>query len=204
MKLASDCVEIFLLRHAEVHNPGNLAYGRLPRFRLSERGRQQAEMAGRFLSIRDVSAIYTSPLLRARQTASVVSRYHPSAPVRTSADLMEVFTGYEGRPNTIYDQPNFSFYYPLARPDDETMADVLSRMLHFIRRIARRHAGCIVLAVSHADPIAITRLGLESAELSVTNLHATVYPARASLTQVRLVPDDPPRLSYFNVAGAQA
>jgi broad specificity phosphatase PhoE len=39
---------IHLLRHGEVHNPTKVLYGRLPGFRLSERGLEQAEVAARF------------------------------------------------------------------------------------------------------------------------------------------------------------
>ena len=59
-----------MVRHAHVHNPQDILYGRLPRFRLSPEGRTQAEILARFLSTRDTAAIYTSPLLRARQTVA--------------------------------------------------------------------------------------------------------------------------------------
>src|SRR5579872_3771003 len=195
--------EIYLVRHAEVHNPRDIAYGRLPRFRLSARGRTQAERTATFLSGRPLSAIYTSPLLRARQTAAIISQYHPSAPVRQSRLLLEVFTGYEGSPNTIY-TPGFSFYEPLARPGDETMEDVFRRMDALVRRILRLHAGRSVAVVSHADPIAIARVGLEDRPLTVANLHATVYPYRASVTHVILDADELPRLAYFNPAESEA
>src|SRR5579859_2630210 len=64
---------VFLVRHAEVHNPQDILYGRLPRYRLSGRGIAQAVLSGRFLAGRSIEAIYTSPLLRARQTAKIVA-----------------------------------------------------------------------------------------------------------------------------------
>jgi broad specificity phosphatase PhoE len=203
MLFAPKPTEILVLRHAEVHNPRDLVYGRLPRFGLSATGRTQAEHAGRFLASRPLDAVYSSPLLRARQTASIVSGYHPRLRLRTSSSLLEVRTGYEGGSNAIY-KPGFSFYEPLKEPDDETMQDVFQRMLAFARKVARRHAGGTVLLVSHADPIAILRVGLEGLPLTVANLHATVYPARASLTQVFAGSESPPRLAYFNIAGARA
>ena len=38
---------VHLMRHGEVHNPGGVLYGRLPGYRLSERGRAMARIAGR-------------------------------------------------------------------------------------------------------------------------------------------------------------
>lgn len=189
-----------MLRHAEVHNPRDIVYGRLARFGLSTRGRDQAERAGRFLAARPIAAIYTSPLLRARQTAALVSAYHPNAPVRISPAVIEVKTGYQGSPNSIL-KPGFSFYHPRFSPEDETMLDVHNRMLRFVSKLARRHMGSAAVVVSHGDPIAILRLGLEGRELISEELHRTVYPARASLLQVQILPDEPVRLSYFDIVG---
>lgn len=189
-----------MLRHAHVHNPQDIVYGRLPRFRLSDRGRRQAELAGRFLAGRSVAALYTSPLLRARQTAAIVARCLPGTPVRQSRALLEVRTSYQGSPNAII-KPGFSFYEPLKDPGDESMEAVFTRLARFLQRVVRRHAGQTVVAVTHADPIAILRVGLAGLPLTASNLHHTVYPARASVTYVRLLPGEPPRLSYFDIIG---
>lgn len=189
-----------MLRHAEVYNPKDIVYARLPRFGLSAKGREQAALAGHFLSSRPISAIYSSPMLRARQTARIVAQSHPLVPFHLARSLLEVKTGYQGSPNTIL-KPGFSFYDPLKSPGDETMEEVLQRLLRFARIIVRRHAGQTVLLVSHADPIAILRLGLEGTALTVANLHNTVYPARASLLQVQVEAWPSPRLTYFDIPG---
>jgi broad specificity phosphatase PhoE len=64
---------IHLVRHGEVHNPTKVLYGRLPGFRLSDRGLAQAEVAAAYLAGRDVGAVISSPLERARQTAAPVA-----------------------------------------------------------------------------------------------------------------------------------
>lgn len=194
---------VLVTRHAEVHNPKDIVYGRLPRFRLSERGKVQAEETARFLSVRPVAAIYSSPLLRARQTAEILARYHPAIRLSVARALVEVGSGYEGRPNSIYRQKDFSFYEPLAQEGDETLAMVCERMLGFLQLIARRHAGETVVTVSHADPITIMRMGLLKVPLTVRNLHSAVYPARSSVTTV-LLNGDQPELAYFDVVAEGA
>src|SRR5436305_2921530 len=191
--------EILVVRHAEVHNPKDILYGRLPRFGLSERGRRQAEATARFLAGRPISAIYTSPLLRARQTAVILAQHLPEAEYHTASALMEVRTGYQGEPNTIL-KPGFSFYHPKRNEGDESMEDVAARMLGIMRLIARRHAGSAAVAVSHADPIAILRLAIEGKEMTARNLHSTVYPERSSVTQVIFMPGEQVRLNYFDPA----
>src|SRR5437588_218171 len=114
---------VFVVRHAHVHNPRDILYGRLPRFRLSEDGRRQARDAARFLSVRPVSAIYTSPLLRARQTAYIIAELQPGVRVRESRALLETRSSYQGEPNSILKQ-GFSFYEPKRDPSDESMQDI--------------------------------------------------------------------------------
>jgi probable phosphoglycerate mutase len=194
--------EILVVRHASVHNPKNIVYGRLPRFRLSRIGEEQAERTARFVAARPVSTIYTSPLLRARQTASILSQYHPSAPVRRARALIEVGTGYQGESNDIL-KDGFSFYDPVRLPSNETIQDIFDRMMSFLRLLVRRHVGQTVVAVSHGDPIAITRIGLEGKPLTTASLHATVYPTRASVNQISVRPDRPPELAFFNVADSR-
>jgi broad specificity phosphatase PhoE len=98
-------------------------------------------------------------------------------------------------------KPGFSYYEPRAAEGDETMEDVFGRFRRFLRIVTRRHTGRAVVAVSHADPIAIMRLGLMGQEFSAANLHSTVFPARASINLVTLLPDLDPAITYFNVSG---
>src|SRR5437763_1242187 len=56
---------------------------------LSERGLMQAELLGRWLSIRPIAAIYASNLRRAQQTAAAVAK-HQQKEVTIVDDLREV------------------------------------------------------------------------------------------------------------------
>lgn len=61
---------VHLLRHAEVHNPEGLLYGRLPGYHLSETGRSMADVVAKALSGRDITHLSCSPLERAQETAA--------------------------------------------------------------------------------------------------------------------------------------
>lgn len=199
---APETTSIYVVRHAHVHNPGDVLYGRLPRFHLSEMGFHQAQQLADFLSPRRIDAVYTSPLLRARQTAATILDSLPGVPSHRSGLLLEVRTGYQGSPNSIM-KTGFSFYEPPLVETDESMAMVYERMSRFLTRAVHRHPGRSIVAVSHGDPIAIMRLGLLQQPFTVANLHSTVYPARASVNLVTLTPSVEPVLTYFNVAGEQ-
>ncbi len=87
---------VHLLRHGEVYNPDRVLYGRLPGFRLSDRGVEQAEIAAEFLAARDIGYLVSSPLERARQTAAPLAAL-TGLDVATDERLIEAANQLEGR-----------------------------------------------------------------------------------------------------------
>jgi broad specificity phosphatase PhoE len=145
-----------LARHGEVHNPGNILYGRLPRVRLTPEGRRQARALASRLQDRPLRAIYSSPMLRARRTADAVLVVHPELErVHIDRDLLEVRTAWEGEPLDSLERINWDFYTNPRHPEDESLRAIHDRMLRWLHRVLRRHAGGEVLGVSHGDPILI-------------------------------------------------
>jgi len=49
---------ISLIRHGHVHNPDNIVYGRLPGFRLSELGREQAQAVAAYWRDKPLAAVF--------------------------------------------------------------------------------------------------------------------------------------------------
>lgn len=60
---------VHLVRHGEVHNPKRILYGRLPGYRLSERGRNMAHATATDLADHHIVHLVASPLQRAQETA---------------------------------------------------------------------------------------------------------------------------------------
>lgn len=83
---------IFLIRHAETgHNRDGLVQGRADN-PLSELGLRQAEALGSALAGQALTAVFSSPLQRAQQTAVAVARAH-GVVVTTVHDLIEMDIG---------------------------------------------------------------------------------------------------------------
>src|SRR6266508_81937 len=80
---------LFLVRHGRVHNPRELAYGHLPRFRLDAEGRSQASRASAWLARAGVGALVSSPLLRARQTTGIIRGQAGPIPLHLDRRLRE-------------------------------------------------------------------------------------------------------------------
>ncbi len=159
-----------------------MIYGRLPRFSLSTLGRRQAAALGAALRREPVAAVYASPMLRARQTAHLIAAHH-GAPVRHSALLHEVRTGIQGASSRLFDQPGWIFYDDPAHGDGETIREIYDRMRRFLDRAAGRHAGETVIAVSHADPIMIAKVGLAGGPLTSEAIRGPEYPEKCSIVR---------------------
>jgi broad specificity phosphatase PhoE len=175
-------------RHAEVHNPQQVLYGRLPRFGLTASGKEVATNLGRFLSRQPLEKLYVSPLLRARQTAQAITSVNPQLKPRRDRDLLEVHTSYDGVP--LAQIGDFNFYEPLAHPADETIEMVLERVLHFVKGAVTRHKRHHFAAVSHGDPVVILHAFYLGLPMQLASLRApNFYPERASVTRYDFPPE---------------
>jgi broad specificity phosphatase PhoE len=197
---------IHLIRHGEVNNPRKILYGRLPRFGLTANGRRQAQETGIHLRHRPLAALFSSPLLRARQTASQILAFQPRLKLRLTQQLNEVHTVYEGVPGEQLDRKRGDIYTGVP-PEFEQPDDIFRRVRLFLKRVRRQFAGKQIAAVSHGDVIIFTVLwakGWELTPLNKTRLretgYVTGYPAHASVTTLIFSSDDEaerPEVNYI-------
>jgi broad specificity phosphatase PhoE len=92
----SDITVVHVMRHGEVENPDGLLYGRLPGYHLSELGQQMAERVAEHLASRDITHVVSSPLERARETATPIAGAH-GLELATDARLIEAENVFQGR-----------------------------------------------------------------------------------------------------------
>lgn len=142
--------KLYLMRHGEARNPTHILYGRMPGFTLSEAGKEQAHAAGAWLADKPLTAIYCSPMERARQTAAIVAGYLPDLPPMTDERIIEVSTPYEGQPTADLAAMGWDLYTG-NQPPHEVPGTVLDRVLDFFDTIVERHSGQSVAAVAHGD-----------------------------------------------------
>lgn len=148
---------IHLVRHGEVHNPQQIFYGRIPGYVLSENGIQQVHRLGKHLQHNKIKKIYASPLDRTKQTAQIIAEYFPEIKIVHDERLIEVGSPTEGQLLHTLSGHNFNFYHDKYRGNGETINDIVERMTRAIDEFATIHTGEEIIAVSHGDPIMITR-----------------------------------------------
>lgn len=151
-------IRISFVRHGHVHNPQAILYGRLPRFRLSEEGEGQAKAAASYLRTRPFAALFSSPMLRARQTARIIlAATRPQLPLRLSSYLNEVYVGLQGRPLSELAARGWDIYTAFEAPYEQP-GDILRRVQRFVARVRRQYPEQHVVTVTHGDPIVFMML----------------------------------------------
>ena len=152
---------VLFVRHGTTPTTGKVLPGRARGLHLSERGSGEADaVAERIAALGSVRAIYTSPLERARETARPIGK-RLGIPVTVERGLLECdfgeWTGAELASlaklpewQTVQRHPSgFRF------PKGESFVELQARLAGTVERLAARHAGEVIVAVSHADPIKI-------------------------------------------------
>ena len=200
---------ISLVRHATVHNPSYLFYGRLPGFPLSKKGRFEAARSAAALKNLRIEGVFSSPLLRCRQTAAEILRYHCHIKLKKSALITEIFTPFQGQPADIADSRNGDVYTG-ADAMYEQPEDILKRVQKFVFRTRRRFSGKHVVAVTHGDIVLFMLLWAGSFPVTAEykKKFATLgllkeYPAPSSITTFCYSTDteeERPSVAYYNPA----
>ena len=181
---------IIFLRHGQAkNNTERILAGRTPGVPLTDKGLDQAQKAAKFLEEMNISAIYSSPIERAKNTAEIVGQ-HNSVEVRTDDRLIELDMGkFTGMPyEQIFSSHGnvFMKFYKgeleIAHNGVETFADVKKRVLSIVDHVLDKHPNENVVLVTHMDPIKAMLSTVMS--LSPENLYELII-ANASLNIFR-------------------
>ena len=160
--------EIYVIRHVEAEGnlyrmmQGNWDGG------VTQLGSMQRDaLAERFKNIH-IDALYSSPLYRARFTATAITRYHNELEIQIEPRVIEIDSGrWEAQPfgNLIMEEGE-QFNNFLRSPEDfkidgaETFFDVQKRAMEALIEIAERHEGQTVAITSHGVAIRCALTGV--------------------------------------------
>jgi len=144
-------MRLIIVRHGETEdNRKRILQGHLPT-ELSKKGFEQAEAVATRLSGRDLDVIYTSDLPRARQTAEIISKYHPNTKMVLDKRLRERdFGDYAGK---VIDSITWPSDPNTKIPRGESLADQRRRLKEIYEEILEKHANDTVLLVTHGGSI---------------------------------------------------
>jgi probable phosphoglycerate mutase len=153
---------LYLVRHGATPLTAEDSFSGAVGVDLSDEGRTQAGRLGMRLQDDGITAMYSSPLSRALETARIIGRHCGLEPGLVP-ELREISHGHwEGMRRrdverrfadeyAAWEQDPFTF----APEGGESGVSVLARALPAVREIVVRHAGARVLVVSHKATIRI-------------------------------------------------
>ena len=182
--------QIIFLRHGQAkNNTERILAGRTEGVPLTDVGIRQAEHTAELLEHMNISAIYSSPIQRAKHTAEIAGQ-HNSVDVIIDDRLIELDMGkFTGMPyDAIFNSHGnvFMKFYngelEIAHNGVETFSQVKNRVLGLVDEIIENHSDENVVLVTHMDPIKAMLSTI--VDLSPTNLFELII-ANASLNIFR-------------------
>lgn len=195
---------VHLVRHGEVHNPDKILYGRLPGYRLSERGRAQAEATARSFADHDVAYLACSPLQRTRETSEPMTAVTGLDPV-IDPDVLEAGNSFEGLHVRGWDSDLWNpRYWPrLRRPDlpswGEHYDDIADRMFAAIHRAREAALGREAVIVTHQ--LCVVAAARRARELPLAHNPADRQCDLSSVTSIVFLGDTIVDVRYSEPAG---
>lgn len=203
---------IHFVRHGEVDNPNHVLYERLSGFHLSARGVRMAQATAKYIAtvpqMRGITAIYSSPLERTRETAreieNALRNIADSAYVKAHCDedsaqsqesdiildkrLIEAGNNFRGKrigygEGALWKNDNWKLVANLWKPSwGESYRSIATRVGDFVREQVRKHPGEQIVAVTHESPIWSYRHLLETGHAEHNMLLR--HTALASITSI--------------------
>ncbi len=164
--MTTDPTRLLLLRHGETDATATDRFSGDTNVHLSEDGRAQVAALSKRLEMARISSIYSSPLDRAIETATILAAPHGLALI-VADGLREIHHGHWegltyaevktrfGDELEAWEADPFTF----APVGGETGVSVLARALPALREIVAAHPGQTVLVVSHKGTL---RLAISS------------------------------------------
>ena len=152
---------IIFLRHGQAeNNTKKILAGRSPGVDLTQVGIQQAEQSGKMLESLNISAIYSSPIDRALQTAEIVGNHCDLEPVIDDR-LIELDMGkFTKMPYDEIFAIHGNVFLKFYAGDDEvrengveTFANVQKRVFDMVDFVIHKHTNENIVLVTHMDPI---------------------------------------------------
>jgi broad specificity phosphatase PhoE len=142
-KIVKKVIRVLLVRHGET------GWNKVRRFQgksdvpLNQTGRDQAHALAEALKGEPIAAIYSSPLVRALETAGIINALHPTTPLLQEEGLAEMDLGeFEGMPVQQWAEqyPAFRKAWleaPLSvrMPGGESIQEVQNRAMDTLERI---------------------------------------------------------------------
>ncbi|MBA3712670.1 MAG: histidine phosphatase family protein [Pyrinomonadaceae bacterium] len=196
---------VLLVRHGQSQGNAEQRFGGHSSTPLSERGRQEAEATARALQSESITAIYSSDLLRAVETATPLAEALGLEIIQTSAFRERSVGHMEGLTFEEAATQHPDEYAALLRRDfehvllgGESYRQLLDRGSQQLDRIIEEHRGATIVVFSHTGTICILALHLMGALDAPTLRPVWIASSNCGISRFNLHSDDFVRVLAIN------
>ena len=182
--------EIYIVRHGE--SEGNksdkfVGHGDVP---LTDTGKRQAALTAEYLKDVKFTALYSSDLKRAMDTAGPSAELH-GLKIIPEPDFREIYAGdWEGRlfNEIISSDPEAYNLWKSCQPDcrpgnGETLRELYERVNRRLIELTQENDGGIISIFTHATPIRAITCMIKG--IPLTEISSVPWTANASVTRLR-------------------
>lgn len=144
-------MKLFLVRHGETEeNVAGILMGHHHGV-LTEKGKAQAKETAMILKDYKFAHIYSSDLNRCIDTAEFIKEFHPDTPLTFTKELRELNMGVlQGQMTNSMDWDSlFKDEVNRKAEGGESLSELRTRALDFIRQLYEQHTGRNVLLITH-------------------------------------------------------
>ena len=152
--------KVILVRHGQTQWNLEMKYQGHCDVALTDKGVEQARLAGKRLAGEDISAVYASDLCRAFKTAECIAKEH-NLPVTAIPGLREINFGewegltFQGLSSELTEAMANLFIHPdeIVIPGGETFREVKERATSALAKLVTKHPNQTIVVVSHGGTI---------------------------------------------------
>ncbi|MEK7148788.1 MAG: class I tRNA ligase family protein, partial [Patescibacteria group bacterium] len=145
-----------ILRHGEAeHNLFGTLDATLDGIKLTEKGRKQVLATAKKLKKEKFDIIIASDILRAKETAGIVSQITGVVDIVYDSRIREINTGMNGKPAKLYHKlfPRYEDKFEKRPSGGESLRDVRARMIGFMKDIDEKYTKKKILIIGHEFPL---------------------------------------------------
>ena len=157
LKQKSSTNKYYILRHGyslRNHQKIISSWPEIKPLPLTKKGKRQIKLAARKLKKEKIDLIFSSDILRTRQTAEITAK-ELGLKAEYSPQLRDINLGdFNGKPIAeFYKTFNLKDLFWKAPPKGESWIDCKKRMVDFVQNLERKYKNKRILIVSHGDPL---------------------------------------------------
>ncbi|MBI5414109.1 class I tRNA ligase family protein [Candidatus Peregrinibacteria bacterium] len=151
--------KVFVMRHGEAEQnvKGFIDSDRSHEIHLTEKGKAEVRKNAEKMKNENITAIFSSPFLRTKETAEVVAENigYPKNKIIVDERLREINLGKMSGKNhkdfkALFHSPHERFFGNPHKGEAEK--EVFERVSDFLKEISRKYSGKNILIVTHGDP----------------------------------------------------